>query len=132
LNTYLFWHDSLLDGIYGRLFALPVTSFSFAALLPLIMDFHLPGFLAVIIRHIAKISYGMYLFHWPVYFLTVESVADIPYAPLPVFIFGTILVASVVYYLVEQPILRLRPPQFAGDASPKIAILPQPPGKLPV
>jgi peptidoglycan/LPS O-acetylase OafA/YrhL len=130
-NTYLFWHDSLLDGIYGRLFALPVTSFSFAALLPLIMDLQLPGFLAAIIRHIAKISYGMYLFHWPVYFLTVETVADIQYAPLPVFIFGTMLVASVVYYLVEQPILRLRPPQFGRDQGPPMAAVSPPPVALP-
>jgi peptidoglycan/LPS O-acetylase OafA/YrhL len=111
----LFWHDSLLDGIYGRLFALPVTSFSYSALLPLIMGFRLPGFLAVVIRHIAKISYGMYLFHWPVYFLTVECVADVPGMPLPVFVFGTILVSTLVYYLVERPILRLRPAQFGHD-----------------
>jgi peptidoglycan/LPS O-acetylase OafA/YrhL len=130
LNLYLFWHDSLLDGIYGRIFALPVTSFSFSALLPLVMGFQMEGFLAAIIRFIAKISYGMYLFHWPVYFLTIECVADIPYVPLPVFIFGTILVSSLVYYLVEQPILRLRPAQFGCDESPPMAALPQPPGKL--
>jgi peptidoglycan/LPS O-acetylase OafA/YrhL len=117
LNLYLFWHSSMLDGIYGRIFALPVTSFSLAALLPLIMGLQLPGFLAVVIRFIAKISYGMYLFHWPVYFLTVEWVADIPGLPLPVFAFGTILVSTLVYYLVERPILRLRPAQFGRGAS---------------
>jgi peptidoglycan/LPS O-acetylase OafA/YrhL len=118
---YLFWHNSLLDGVYGRLFALPVTSFSFAALLPFIMGFRMKGIFATIVRFIANTSYGMYLFHWPIYFLTVEYVADIPHAPLPVFIFGTILVAGLVHYLVERPILRLRPPQFGREGDPPVA-----------
>jgi peptidoglycan/LPS O-acetylase OafA/YrhL len=130
LNLYLFWHSSMLDGIYGRVFALPVTSFSFAALLPLIMGFQMHGLLAGVIRFIARISYGMYLFHWPVYFLTVEYLADIPYLPLFAFVFGTIGVSGLVYYLVERPILRLRPPQFSRDGSPAVAVLPPPPVKL--
>lgn len=131
LNMYLLWHDSLLDGIYGRLFALPVTSFSFSALLPLIMGFRMKGFFAAIIRFIANTSYGMYLFHWPMYFLTVEYVADIPHAPLPVFIFGTLLVAGLVHYLVERPILRLRPPQFDRDKNPPMVAWPQAPVARP-
>ncbi|HWZ95511.1 MAG TPA: acyltransferase [Opitutaceae bacterium] len=118
LNIYLFWHSSMLDGIYGRIFALSVASLSFSSLLPLIMGLHMTGFLAAIIRFIAKISYGMYLFHWPVYFLTIEYVADIQGLPLPVFVFGTIMVSGLVYYLVERPILRLRPSQFGRDENP--------------
>jgi peptidoglycan/LPS O-acetylase OafA/YrhL len=132
LNLYLFWHDSLLDGIYGRIFALPVTSFSFAALLPLIMGFQMKGFLAAIIRYIAKISYGMYLFHWPVYFLTAEYYEDMPCSPLMTFVLGTILAASLVYYLVERPILRLRPAQFGDEKGRPIAISSKPSVELPV
>ena len=118
LNISLFWHVSILDGIYGRIFALPVTSFAFAALLPLITGFQMKGLVAVVIRFIAKISYGIYLFHWPVYFLTVEYVADLRYVPLPFFIFGTIIVSSLIYYWVERPILRLRPLQFGREGNP--------------
>jgi hypothetical protein len=59
LNISLFWHVSILNGIYGRIFALPVTSFAFAALLPLITGFQMKGLVAVVIRFIAKISYGI-------------------------------------------------------------------------
>jgi peptidoglycan/LPS O-acetylase OafA/YrhL len=130
-NIALFWHSSILEGIYGRLFALPVTSFAFAALLPLITGFQMKGFIAVVVRFIAKISYGIYLFHWPVYFLTVEYLADLKYAPLPCFVFGTILVSALIYYLVERPILRLRPLQFGREEGPKTGVLPNPPVRRP-
>jgi peptidoglycan/LPS O-acetylase OafA/YrhL len=121
LHVGLLYHYSVLDGVYGRIFALPVMSLAFSSLLPLILDFQLPGFLAAVIRFISTTSYVIYLFHWPIYFLTVEYLWDRPSLLIPVFIFGTIFVSGLVSYLVEQPILRLRPLQYGRGADPQIA-----------
>jgi len=127
LHVGLFYRYSVLDGIYGRVFALPVMSLAFSSLLPLITGFQMRGAMTAVIRFVSTTSYVMYLFHWPIYFLTVEHLANRPCLLLPAFILGTVFVSGLVSYLVEQPILRMRPSQYGRGGSQPIAFSARPP-----
>lgn len=65
-------------------------------------------------RYMGKISYGLYVFHQPIIWfafdiqeLGVEKSLVKPFAAVIAF-FGTLLVASLSYHLLEKPILNLK------------------------
>jgi peptidoglycan/LPS O-acetylase OafA/YrhL len=115
-----------LSGLYGRVFALAVLALASCALLPLIMGLRLPAPVAAPIRFVAKISYAMYLVHWPFIFLA-ESLPA--YGQFPVYLLGTLSVSALISYGIEQPILRMRPRQIGtiawerrGEAAPEAGL----------
>ncbi|WP_214459954.1 acyltransferase family protein [Flavihumibacter fluvii] len=75
-------------------------------------------------RYVGKISYGVYLFHWILYFLYAKQFSEwfkgffkgkstliyfnTWFFTFIVFVLATIAVASLSYYLIEKPLLRLK------------------------
>lgn len=62
-------------------------------------------------RWVGKISYGLYLYHWPVYVLASEERVGLSGNALLVFHLAlTFVIATVSFYLIEQPVLQRRWP----------------------
>jgi peptidoglycan/LPS O-acetylase OafA/YrhL len=64
-----------------------------------------------VISYVGKISYGLYLFHMPVYFMLRSTSgqahrAEISYAAIAVI--SIFMVATCSYYLIERPFLKLK------------------------
>ena len=58
---------------------------------------------------LGKISYGVYLYHWPVYVIVAERRTDLDGAPLMILrLVTTLAIAQASYMLVELPIRRGR------------------------
>ena len=80
------------------------------------------------IRHLGRISYGVYLYHWPV-FLTLRQEAELDQWRL-LLIGGaiTLVLAELSFHFLEMPIrrgqklLRIRPIRFAPFAAVGIAV----------
>lgn len=68
------------------------------------------------LRAIGRISYGLYLYHWPIYF------AIVWFTPTParvaIVIVLTFVTATVSYWVIERPILRYAG-RFRGHAPPQ-------------
>lgn len=96
-----------LNGPYVRIFMLPLTTIAMCCFLPLAADFRASGrLISEGIRYIAKISYSLYLVHWPWLFV----LGGVPKAlQFVIFIGGSFVSAALLSYLVEQPIMRMRP-----------------------
>jgi peptidoglycan/LPS O-acetylase OafA/YrhL len=58
---------------------------------------------------LGKVSYGLYLFHWPIYNLTARTMTSTPRLAVAVALVATLSLAVVSYHLVERPALRLKP-----------------------
>jgi peptidoglycan/LPS O-acetylase OafA/YrhL len=76
---------------------------------------------------LGKISYGVYLYHWPVYVIVDERRTDLDGAPLVILRLAiTLAIAQVSYMLVELPIRRGRtvrlPITFAAAAGVTAAL----------
>jgi peptidoglycan/LPS O-acetylase OafA/YrhL len=73
-----------------------------------------PGLIAQILgwtplRAIGLVSYGLYLYHWPVFLVLNEERTDLGMTPLFVVRIAVTTVAALAsYYLIEQPIRRRR------------------------
>jgi peptidoglycan/LPS O-acetylase OafA/YrhL len=106
-SAWVAHEPSRLDGFYGRTIAFPILHISFCALLPLSFPVRLRPALAMPVQFTAKISYALYLVHAPM--VSLASTLSIPYVRLPVYLIGSVLLASAASYLVEQPIMRSRP-----------------------
>lgn len=71
------------------------------------------------LRYIGRISYGMYVYHFPVLWLVQRFSEDRTQAGLPYWLYFsaalgiTILVSTLSYYLLERPILNLKDRFFA-------------------
>jgi hypothetical protein len=62
-------------------------------------------------RWVGKISYGLYLYHWPVYVLASEERVGLSGNALLVFHLAlTFVIATASFYLIEQPVLQRRWP----------------------
>ena len=74
------------------------------------------------LRYLGKISYGLYIYHFPVIWLVSQiHVPGISGEFIPLFILivsfiGTVSVASLSYYVLEQPFLKLKD-RFASYSS---------------
>ena len=70
------------------------------------------------IRHIGHISYGIYLFHWPIFLWLTPTTTGLTDWPLfTLRITATLTLAELSYHLIEQPIRRtghLRLPRLTG------------------
>jgi peptidoglycan/LPS O-acetylase OafA/YrhL len=69
---------------------------------------------------VGAISYGLYLWHWPVYLILNAGRLDLPWLQLQAVRFAvTFAVATASYLLLERPVLSLRSrfrPRTEGDA----------------
>lgn len=98
-----------LESTFGRVLALPAFSISMCALMPTIMGLTWRfGWLAVAVREIAVVSYAAYLVHWPCRFLFSNYEGSWRF---PAYLATTFMVSFALSYLVEQPIMRIRPRQ---------------------
>ncbi|MDE3205928.1 MAG: acyltransferase [Acidobacteriota bacterium] len=62
-------------------------------------------------RHIGRISYGLYLYHWPLFWLlTVDRTGLHGEALLAVRLAATLAVAEASYHLIERPVRAWQPP----------------------
>lgn len=93
---------------FGRIFALPLMAVAICAFLPLLSKLRLPDAVAAPVRFVAKISYSLYLVHWPCMMLTAAFVASWQWTCYAASAFA---LATVVSFSIEQPIMRLRPRQ---------------------
>lgn len=71
------------------------------------------------LTHPPDISYGLYIFHWPIYQLINQKLGTAPNAPLLLFIGlpTALLLATLSWYLIEKPSLRLK--HVGGYSPPK-------------
>ncbi|TFV92688.1 acyltransferase [Blastococcus sp. CT_GayMR20] len=58
-----------------------------------------------VMRYLGRISYSLYLWHWPVVVILRDLFADSPALYYPAAIGGALFLASVSYYVIEQPVL---------------------------
>lgn len=72
------------------------------------------------ITHPADISYGLYIFHWPIYQLINQKLGTAPNAPLLLFIGlpAALLLATFSWHLIEKPSLRLK--HVGGYTPPEV------------
>jgi peptidoglycan/LPS O-acetylase OafA/YrhL len=84
----------------------------------LIMSSHGASWLAFApLRYIGRISYGLYLYHWPLFILGERWKVHTPFHLYAVGLIAVIFaVATISYEIVEKPILRLKG-RFAGPTA---------------
>jgi peptidoglycan/LPS O-acetylase OafA/YrhL len=107
-NLWICYNAELLSGIVGWFLVFPVTAVAFSLLLPWLAGLPTPKIFGAPIQFLARISYALYLVHWSFLFLVFtlpESLRFVAY------IGGSVLVATVLSYAVEYPLMRLRPKQ---------------------
>jgi peptidoglycan/LPS O-acetylase OafA/YrhL len=117
-------------------------SFSFLVMVPLVVPNASSRLMEAVLsnlptRYLGRISYGVYLWHFVVMYLVFESGSIFGAPPVPVQVLlgqfgfwelmlpvvaGTIAVASVSYYLLERPVIRLGERIIASRWSPGTAI----------
>ena len=112
-SLWLCYHTAYLKTLYGRIFVLPVTSLALSSLLPWALKLRVGDSLITrTVRYLSRISYSIYLFHIPMYFLTAIFLGNHKGWQFFTFILGTMLTASLFSITIEQPIMRMRPKQF--------------------
>jgi peptidoglycan/LPS O-acetylase OafA/YrhL len=97
---------SYLQSVYGRVFMFTLNGAALAALLPLVMNWDLPKIAAAPITFIARISYALYLVHWPFLFILNSAPQNLRFVLYAV---ATLVTATVLSFGIEQPLMRLRP-----------------------
>ena len=98
-------------GVAGWLLLFPVTGIGFALLMPWLAGMRSPrGLLAVPVHFVARVSYALYLAHWPMMFMALAVVAP-GLRWCVVYLAGSFAAASALSYAIEYPIMRLRPKQ---------------------
>jgi peptidoglycan/LPS O-acetylase OafA/YrhL len=71
-----------------------------------------------------RISYGIYLWHWPLFsFVTADATSLSRWPLLGVRLASTLALATASYYLVEQPIRRGAPARLLPAGGPAVAAL---------
>lgn len=100
------WPELMLNGAYGRIFMLPLVGMAFGSLVPLSFEWQEHGAFGKVVRYISKISYALYLSHWP--FLFILDDVSRPFQ-FPVFLIGSLITAALFSWLIEYPVMRLRP-----------------------
>ena len=99
-------------GAAGWLLLFPATGAGFALMMPWLAGLASPRrLLAAPVHFVARISYALYLVHWPFIFMTSAMVAP-GFGWCVIFFAGSFAVASVLSYAIEYPIMRLRPKQI--------------------
>ena len=99
-----------LAGTTGRHFFIPLTAIGFSLLLPWLSRLPAPrSMIAAPVVFVAKISYALYLVHWAFMFLTSGMPEPMHFL---IYIGGSVLVATILSYGIEQPIMRMRPRQI--------------------
>lgn len=107
-NVWICYHVEYIPGIVGWLLLFPLTAMGFALLLPWLAELPTPAIIAAPIQFVARISYALYLVHWSFMFIAAALPSSFR---LIVYFGGSVLVATVLSYAVEYPIMRLRPKQ---------------------
>jgi peptidoglycan/LPS O-acetylase OafA/YrhL len=108
LNIWLCYHWERIPGIAGWLLFFPLAAVGFSLLLPWLAELPTPRAFVTPIRFLARISYALYLVHWA--FMYTAMTVPAPYQ-LIVYFAGSLLVATLLSYAIEYPIMRLRPRQ---------------------
>jgi peptidoglycan/LPS O-acetylase OafA/YrhL len=102
-------HVELLPGPFGWFVLFPLRGVGFALLMPWLTDAPAPRVFAAPVRFVARISYCLYLVHWPMMFVVIQTVtASWQFAA---FVCGSVAVAAALSYGIEYPVMRLRPRQ---------------------
>lgn len=60
------------------------------------------------LRWIGRISYGLYLYHWPIFYRIDKDLAWGPLAQTTLSVVATLLIATLSFYLLERPFLRMK------------------------
>ena len=75
------------------------------------------------VRWIGVISYGLYLWHWPVFLYVHELATGLAPAPQHLLAIGlTVAAATLSYYLLERPIRRFRSSSITRFAAAPVAL----------
>ncbi len=74
---------------------------------------------------LGRISYGVYLWHYPIVLLVAAHMGGSPWARLPVVAIAAVVAATLSYRFVEAPFLRLKDRLGAGPAQGPRAIDPE-------
>jgi peptidoglycan/LPS O-acetylase OafA/YrhL len=107
-NIWTCYYFEHIPGVVGWLLLFPLTAMGFALLLPWLAELPTPARFTAPIHFLARISYALYLVHWPFIFFA----AALPEKfRLVVYFGGSVLVATILSYVIEYPIMRLRPKQ---------------------
>jgi peptidoglycan/LPS O-acetylase OafA/YrhL len=89
-------------------YGLPLINLSTALVLAFVLTSR-PAWLAnQTIAWVGTISYGLYLWHYPVFILVRERVTDSPWGILVLGSFVSFSCAALSYYLLEKPCLKLK------------------------
>lgn len=96
-----------LQSSWGRWFLLPLSGFGLAGIVLVSLEWNVPSCLIKPLRYVARISYALYICHWPF-----MALPDLPVMGGALAYWGgTFALATLLSYGVEQPIMRLRPGQ---------------------
>jgi peptidoglycan/LPS O-acetylase OafA/YrhL len=98
-----------LHSFYARIFMVAATGIALTAFIPITQNWSAPRFVTAPVFFIARISYALYLCHWPFLFILDKPQVE---WKVPLFLLGTFVTAVVLSYGIEQPIMRLRPRQI--------------------
>jgi peptidoglycan/LPS O-acetylase OafA/YrhL len=72
------------------------------------------------LQYVGRISYGLYLWHFIVFWFVRQNVDFHPYARWVLQVAASLAIATISYRLVERPFLRLKD-RFRGELTPELA-----------
>jgi peptidoglycan/LPS O-acetylase OafA/YrhL len=100
--AFLVWADPWNNN-YGRW----AIGLALGFIIPSVRQLQMPS-LAAVSKTIAKYSYGIYLFHYPLLNFAFGTLADRPY-PMQwaIFLFSLVTITYAGYHLIEHPMIKL-------------------------